>query len=382
MKVDRVVVLIVLALCCAAFADKVTVIVSDGQVDTRDEFDLSVAAQVSYYAHGKTIASAAGNPDNGDIVLGFADGTAAVAKYDSLSTVITSGTVGDGSSLLGTTIRPNGELYFGSTSGWVYARNRTNVTTAPPGYTLPADMQVATGSDTYMYPVSTVLDQVIITRNDIGKIFLRQGNNMAAVPTGYLNDGIEFGITVSSQLGLSVGKVMLATTGGKLFIRDNEDLSIVPAGVVGDNTVIGTGAPIKALARTEKDVLLIGNNSGELFLRNYNDLTEEPFPGNSYATFPGAIYSLTLTSNHNVVIGLDTGMVYVRSLTNGIAGSNITAPVDFGSPIVKLATVPDPQTTALSCDDLDDNCYVNLQDFALLADDWLKCNDPENIDCQ
>ncbi|HBG78487.1 MAG TPA: hypothetical protein DDW84_06550 [Phycisphaerales bacterium] len=383
MKIEKVVVIMLLTLCGTALADKITVIVSDGRVDTRDEFNMSAAARASYYAYGKNIASAAGNRNNGDIVLGFVDGTAAVAKYYALDTIITSGTVGDGSSLLGSTIRPNGELYFGSMSGWVYARDNTNVTAAPPGYALPADRQFATGANTYMYPTSSPLlsDEIIITQNDTGKIFLRQGNNMAEAPAGYLNDGIEFGTTIFSQLGLSQGYIMFATNDGRVFIRYNNDLSIVPAGIVGDNTVIGgTGSPIKALARTAKDVLLIGNNAGELFLRNLKDLTEEPFPGKSYATFPGAIYSLTLTSNYNVVIGLDTGMVYVRSLTNGIAGTDITAPVNFGSPIVKLVAMPDPLTAAMTCDD--ETCYVDFEDFAQLALNWLKCNDPENTNCQ
>jgi len=31
--------------------------------------------------------------------------------------------------------------------------------------------------------------------------------------------------------------------------------------------------------------------------------------------------------------------------------------------------------------DLNQDCYVNLEDFALLAAKWLKCNDPENENC-
>ncbi|MCG8581900.1 MAG: hypothetical protein MI866_18380, partial [Bacteroidales bacterium] len=32
--------------------------------------------------------------------------------------------------------------------------------------------------------------------------------------------------------------------------------------------------------------------------------------------------------------------------------------------------------------DLNSDCYVNIKDFAILAADWLKCNDPEGDDCE
>lgn len=31
--------------------------------------------------------------------------------------------------------------------------------------------------------------------------------------------------------------------------------------------------------------------------------------------------------------------------------------------------------------DLNQDCYVNLEDFALIAGDWLKCNDPQRLEC-
>jgi len=32
--------------------------------------------------------------------------------------------------------------------------------------------------------------------------------------------------------------------------------------------------------------------------------------------------------------------------------------------------------------DLNDDCYVDLEDMAILAADWLRCNDPEDEDCE
>lgn len=386
--------LVLMILIAAVQADKIAVVIAPGSVYAVDEFDLSAVGQISAYDHGKTITAAAGNADNGDLVLGFADGYAAVAKYYSLNSVITSGVVGDGAAVLGVSIRPNGHLYFGSAGGWVYARDRANVTAAPPNYTLPADMQIDTDSNLNIYPTSTILDEVIIVQNNLGKVFLRQGSNMAAVPASYLGDATVFGVILSAQLGLSAGNMVLASAAGTIFLRDNTNLTLVPAGIVGDGAAIGTaGAAITALARTKNDILLIGNNSGELFLRNADDLTEEPFPDNSYAAFPASIKSLAVTTNYSVVIGLSDGSVYVRSISGGIAGSDLAIPVNFNAPIVAVAAYPDPEFSNLSCaerialglvftGDLNNECFVNFIDFAILVQDWLKCNDPQNVECQ
>jgi hypothetical protein len=50
-------------------------------------------------------------------------------------------------------------------------------------------------------------------------------------------------------------------------------------------------------------------------------------------------------------------------------------------------TMVDFQLTVTSCTggylpgDLNQDCYVNLEDFSLLAMDWLKCSDPLNVNC-
>jgi hypothetical protein len=32
--------------------------------------------------------------------------------------------------------------------------------------------------------------------------------------------------------------------------------------------------------------------------------------------------------------------------------------------------------------DFNEDCYVNLEDFAEFAQDWLRCNDPGNASCE
>ena len=32
--------------------------------------------------------------------------------------------------------------------------------------------------------------------------------------------------------------------------------------------------------------------------------------------------------------------------------------------------------------DLNQDCYVNWQDFLLFAGDWLRCNDPTDLNCE
>ena len=111
MKVKKVFVALVAmtaVLCSVAIADELTIVAGDGKVWTVDEFDLMGTGVVSFYDHGKAIYDAAGNRSNGDIVIAFGDGTAAVTKYNTLGTIITSGTIGSGAAVTDVAIRPNG----------------------------------------------------------------------------------------------------------------------------------------------------------------------------------------------------------------------------------------------------------------------------------
>ena len=38
-------------------------------------------------------------------------------------------------------------------------------------------------------------------------------------------------------------------------------------------------------------------------------------------------------------------------------------------------------TLASNLTDLNQDCYINLKDFAFVATNWLKCNDPEDPTC-
>ena len=393
-KVFAILFAMVLSQCGAALADTVTVVVGNGQVYTRNEFDMSGTGQVSAYNYGKSIYSADGNPITGEIVLGFGDGTAAVSKYNALGTIITSGMVADsshggGHGILGAAIRPNGDIYFGSYSGWVYARSRKNVTVAPAGYGGSGSVQFSSSGGRYMYLASSPLDEVMIVSNDWGKLFIRQGNNMSATPIGYQGDGMELAASVTARLTLSTGDVVFASTAGNpsvyLFVRDNEDLSIAPAGYV-DHAIMGTGVSIRALARTANDLLVVGNLSGEVILVDAHNVGVQL----GYTVLPNAIYALAITSNNNVVIGLNDGRVFVRSLSD-INGDDITVPMNFGAAIVKIAAInPDDVWVCedivangqAMAGDLNGDCYVNFEDFAMFALDWAKCDDPQNENCQ
>ncbi|MHB9071346.1 MAG: autotransporter outer membrane beta-barrel domain-containing protein [Sedimentisphaerales bacterium] len=361
---------------------------TDSFVTTRNELDLTSTGYVSgHTCLGLTARSMDGNPDNGDIVIGYGDGRASVSKYDSLDTMISCATVGDGTAVVDAAIRPNGELYFSSSSGMVYARNHLAVNAAPPGYMVPVDFQFS-GTSERVYVATNPLDELIAVAHP-GIVYLRQGNYMAGAPSGYLGDGTNIGTTITSLLGLSTGDIALGTINGRVYVRDNMNLAAAPAGFVGDGTVIGeSGAQITVLTRTHGDLLLIGNVSGEVFLRNVNNLAAEPRPGKSYAAFQSMVLSLAVTANNNVVIGLYNGNVYVRSLLD-IAGSDITMPVDLGGPVIGLETNPEPMPNCIELiargqglvGDLNNDCYVNFSDLAEFAMNWTKCNAPENDNC-
>ena len=391
MNVRKVVIalaVVTLALCGAVQADYVTIVTGDGRAYTVDEFDLSIVGQVSTCNYGKSIYSAAGNSVNGDIVLGFADGTAAVAKYNSLGTFITSGTVGNGTALTGAAVRPNGELYFTNVAGWAYARSHTNVTATPSGYTLPADLLLISGTSPYLYVATGPLDEVLFVASDRKETWIRRGNNMSLAPSGYLYPHMYWDRILTAKLILSTGDIVLSQmgttgdSGAQIFVRDNANMSIPPAGYVGSGAILGTGAYVRAIARTADDLLIIGNDSGQIFLRYANNLTTEPFPGNSYAAgFPWGPTAMAVTSNNNVVIGLYNGQVYVRSLDD-IDGSEVAPSLDFTAGNEGIVAIIPHDPTPTNCDeitsqgknmtgDLNRDCYVNIDDLALFALDWL-----------
>ncbi|HBG77910.1 MAG TPA: hypothetical protein DDW84_03530, partial [Phycisphaerales bacterium] len=391
MNVRKVVIalaVVTLALCGAVQADYVTIVTGDGRAYTVDEFDLSIVGQVSTCNYGKSIYSAAGNSVNGDIVLGFADGTAAVAKYNSLGTFITSGTVGNGTALTDVAVRPNGELYFTTVTGLAYARSHTNVTAAPSGYTLPADLQLISGTAPYLYVAASPLDEVLFVASDRKETWIRRGNNMSLAPSGYLYSHIYWDRRLTAKLVLSTGDIVLSqmgpdgNAGAQVFVRDNANMSIPPAGYVGSGAILGTGAYVRAIARTADDLLIIGNDSGQIFLRYANNLTTEPFPGNSYAAgFPWGPTAMAVTSNNNVVIGLYNGQIYVRSLDD-IDGSEVAPSLDFTADNTGIVAIIPHDPTPTNCDeitsqgknmtgDLNRDCYVNIDDLALFALDWL-----------
>ena len=392
-------------LCVASLADQLTIVTGSGKVYTVGESDLSGTGLISTHDFGKSIYSAVGDYDTGDIVLGFVDGTAAVVKYDALGTVLTSGTIGDGSGVTGVSIRPNGELYFTNLTGWAYARARSNVTAAPAGYTLPANLQFMSGASPYLYVATTPQDEALFIASDRKETWIRQGNDMSSVPAGYLNDHIVWDSYLTAWGTLSSGDVVLASGfswSAKVFVRDKSDMSALPSGYVGDagdvsGVTFGTGARVKAFTRTDDDILVIGNDSAQVFLRSANDLRDDTIDGyaSTYTSgFPWGPSAMAITSNDNVVIGLFNGWVIVRSLYD-IDGLDLEGPQDFTTggdlPVVAIFNMPDvtggptcEQTIAqgnVLTGDFNRDCHVDIQDLSVLVQDWTKCNDPNNDSC-
>lgn len=352
--------LMALVLCGTALAvpDDVVIVTATGTF-TLNEYDLNGSGQTSFCDYGgKTVWSATGIGANGDVVWTFTDGTARVAKYNSLGTDVSAGTVGTGNGILGVSIANNGNIIFGSVDGWVYARSNTDVTSAPAGYTGTSDLLLGSGGGSYMFPYASPLDETLILGNDLGVAYLRQNADLSAVPTGYLWDGLTVGTSITAAAVLSTGDVVMASRAGNpdyyTFVRDNEDLSVAPAGYVsGNGTKMGTGSRVKAIAATGEYVV-IGNDSGEVFVRHASDLVEGTIGGfTSTYTADMAAYSgiaaLTVTSNNNVIIGLHDGRFYVRSLFD-IDGADIvpmTTRYTGSQGILGVYAIPEPMTLSL-----------------------------------
>lgn len=151
----------------------------------------------------------------------------------------------------------------------------------------------------------------------------------------------------------------------------------------------------------------LGGNPGISVLANMTGVgeTPEPFQANNNAVTmgwpypavtPGAgtlIYkdfvkglSVTLTDwvvYHPDVYGLDMVRPYVSGVSNGPDGSldvvgQFTLRVDPYFPTCEDMIAMGGEYLPM---DFDKNCYVDMDDFALFALQWLECNDPANADC-
>ena len=409
MKVKRIVAALAitaLMLCGSTLADDVTIVAGNGWVYTFDENDLTITGLVSQYDFGKGIVCAAGDRVTGDIVLGFNDGTTAVVKYDRLGTILTSGAISGGSAIMGAAIRPNGELYFANTDGWAYARDNNDITAAPPGYTPPAALQLISGISPYLSVTTSPQDKVVFIATDRLETWIRQGNDMNSVPPGYVNDHIVWGSYLTAWQTTSTGDVVIAsglTGNAKVFIRDDANMAALPTGYAGSpgdvsGVQVGTDGRIKAMARTADDMLIIGNDHANVYVRLASNLADASllpgyFSNEVTGQFIWGPSALAVTSNNNVIIGCHEGRVFVRSLFD-IAGDDITPPSDFTAGDVGIVGIfPMPYTGGEpTCEqkismgnvltgDFNRDCYVDFKDIAIFALDWTKCNDPENEDC-
>jgi hypothetical protein len=201
----------------------------------------------------------------------------------------------------------------------------------------------------------------VIVGDDIGNLYLRQGNNMSAVPSGYLGDGMQLGTSITATATLSTGDVVFVSRAGNpdyyVFVRDKTNLAVAPTGYV-DHAVLGNGTRTTFCAIADKvingvDYVVMGNDSGELFVRKASDLTATSLPGftSTYSAYMAqwtGVRALTITSNNNVVVVGWDGRMIVRSLFD-INGANITETLRYtGSGICQgVYAIPEPMTIIL-----------------------------------
>jgi hypothetical protein len=96
--------------------------------------------------------------------------------------------------------------------------------------------------------------------------------------------------------------------------------------------------------------------------------------------------SVSYTNTHGTIGALDSGAKY---LTGDIAEILIFRPVNALQKLVietylaekyGLRTCGDSDSVYLE-EDVNQDCYVDLKDFAFVGADWMQCTDPTNPDC-
>jgi hypothetical protein len=96
---------------------------------------------------------------------------------------------------------------------------------------------------------------------------------------------------------------------------------------------------------------------------------------------PAVVFSSTTVEDPTVTIAQAGTYVLRLTIDDGVYGTTGTIYKDVEIVVSDANCAKVKADGLLYAADLDENCHVNIYDFALMAADWLKCNDPQDLNC-
>jgi len=291
-------------------------------------------------------------------------------------------TVAGTSAISAIAVRPDGDVAIGTEDDQVFMRDRADLTVVAPGYELPSDGHVFNGDITALAVLS---GGDVVIGDGSGYVYVRSGTNLLNTAGGATVDNVNLGVAVTALAVTPDDKVVIGLGSGVVDVRPWDN-------VASSLTAANFAVAVNALATLSNGDVVIGLANGQVYVRSSLDVANGLV---SDADFTGGdpITAVAVTSHDNVVIGTATNLVFVRraddlALTpEGFAGPdglNFNAPIGA---VAAVAVVPVDCADAIAkgyglVTDLNDDCYVNWSDFTLFAQNWLRCTDPQDQNCE
>ncbi|MHB9070962.1 MAG: PEP-CTERM sorting domain-containing protein [Sedimentisphaerales bacterium] len=355
-KKSSFVLVALLCLCSAVFADQIAIGTAGGNLYLRSEADLSVG-QTSAAPLG-VITSMAANRATGDIVVATSESSWGELHSFNASNISTqiSAAAAFAQGATGLAVDSSGNIIAagkdGSGKPTVMHRQIPHVENGAPypyiylTLTNGAETPMVTTSSTGTFFVGLTAPSTMTAYNRT--LSWDRTNGSAAYDDADLRWGA--GDTLGAIAATSQGYLLFAEQMGaysRIGIRDNVADGVtrfgfqsVPAGYDAYTTYSNQGGwfegVITALAVTANDNVVIGFADGTVAIRAANDL-ETPIVS---AVLGNSISALAVTANGNIVIGTTNGKIALFS-------SNLTDLNNVlwvGNAVTALAVVPEPAT--------------------------------------
>ena len=286
--------------------------------------------------------------------------------------------------------RADGHIMAGTSEDYVYYRDNMDCRNNPSGVTNGS----ANFDDTGITAAELLHNghHVVATLGNGGSMHLRDKDDMWSHPPG---DGwaqpLVWAIQLNDFAADSSGYIVIALENGWAYTRHFSDISArIGAGGTVDIGV-NFGSAVREVEMLSNDYVVIGLANGQVHVRDPLDLATDL--GNSITISAAAITAMEVTSNDNVVIAAGSpGTTWVRK-GSGLASTPVgytgADGVLWDQQVNGLAAVngipgncADVRALGYGLQtDLSGDCYINLNDFALLVQQWNQCMNPEDSAC-
>lgn len=218
-------------------------------------------------------------------------------------------------------------IMVGNVSGEVFGRDEFDLTTH-----IPASYANWGAS----FPISALAAGVqkdVAIGFDISAWYnteVRKYDNMS-VPITWVSTGS----TISALTARQVGDIVIGDDSGAVFVRQRSNLTARPLSYTGGTDGIDFGGRITSLAGLSTGDLAIAESGGSLFVRRGTDLTQTAAGASvDNANFGIRINAVAVLPGDRIAVGLSSGWVHVRPLSNI---STSLASVNAGTAVNALA---------------------------------------------